>query len=231
MEGVSCNGCCWFFLQSLWEKPIWDAMDTVCLRTASMEWNVLDKYGPHGELLFFLIQKKKPAIEPNSEALNSFIGDGFQVPELKGESESSGGIQAGNVNNEALQVIGLHGSGDKISLFLQDRELAKVALSCHMALDMLCQEMYEVHGARGGRAGDRVGVGVGAGGRRRDSLRSWVSAFAGLHAQRLSHTTTTTAAAANAAVHVVKLDSIVSSTGYFNIFIFINWMVGTRSDS
>ena len=29
------------------------------------------------------------------------------------------------------------------SLFLQDWELAKVALSCHMALDMLCQEMHE----------------------------------------------------------------------------------------
>ena len=34
-------------------------------------------------------------------------------------------------------------SGDKISLFLQDWELAKMALSCHMALDMLCQEMNE----------------------------------------------------------------------------------------
>ena len=40
--------------------------------------------------------------------------------------------------NDALHVIRLHGSGDKISLFLQDWELAKVALSCHMALDMLC---------------------------------------------------------------------------------------------
>ena len=43
--------------------------------------------------------------------------------------------------NEALHVIGLYGPGDKISLFLQDWE--KVALSCHMALDMLCQEMHE----------------------------------------------------------------------------------------
>ena len=47
------------FLQSLWEKPscegVWaylDPMDTVCLRTASMEWNVPGKYGPHGELFF-----------------------------------------------------------------------------------------------------------------------------------------------------------------------------------
>ena len=57
------------------------------------------------------------------------------------ESVSSGGSREGNVCNGALHVIGLCGPGDKISLFLQDWELAKVALSCHMALDMLCQEM------------------------------------------------------------------------------------------
>ena len=71
-----------------------------------------EKCGPHGVLLFFLVQRK-PTIVPNSVALNSFIGDGFQVPELKGESEASG-YQAGNVNNEALHVIGLRESGDKI---------------------------------------------------------------------------------------------------------------------
>ena len=66
-----------------------------------------EKHGPHGVLLFFLLQKKR-AIVPNSEAFNSFIGNGYQVPELKGESESSDGHQAGNVKNEALHVIGLH---------------------------------------------------------------------------------------------------------------------------
>ena len=57
------------------------------------------------------------------------------------------------MNNEALRVIELHGSGDKISLSLslclQDWELARVALSCHTALDTLCQEMYEVERRRG----------------------------------------------------------------------------------
>ena len=48
-----------------------------------------------------------------------------------------------NVCNDALHVIGLYGPGDKISLFLKDWELARVALSCHIALDMLCQEMHE----------------------------------------------------------------------------------------
>ena len=38
---------------------------------------------PHGELLFFLIQKKL-AFMTDNEALNSFIGSDFLVPELKG---------------------------------------------------------------------------------------------------------------------------------------------------
>ena len=50
------------------------------------------------------------------------------------ESVSSGGFREGNVCNDALHVIGLYGP-----LFLQVWELAKVALSCHMALDMQCQ--------------------------------------------------------------------------------------------
>ena len=57
------------------------------------------------------------------------------------ESVSSTASHKGNMCNNALHIIGLHGSGDKISFFLQDWELAKVALSCQMALDMLCQEM------------------------------------------------------------------------------------------
>ena len=81
---------------------------------------------------------------PDSEAFNSFIGDGFQVG-----SEASDDDQADNVSNEALYVIGLHGSGDKISRFLQDWEEAKVALSCRVAVDMLCQGLYEVERRRG----------------------------------------------------------------------------------
>ena len=56
---------------------------------------------------------------------------------------SSGGSRVGNVGNDALHVIGLYRSGDKISIFLEDWELAEVALSCHMAKDRLCQEMQE----------------------------------------------------------------------------------------
>ena len=56
---------------------------------------------------------------------------------------SSSGSREGIVCNETLHVIGLCELGDQISLFLKDWELAKVALSCHMALDMVCQEMHE----------------------------------------------------------------------------------------
>ena len=56
------------------------------------------KGGPHGELLFSLIQKK-PAFVPDSKAFNSFIGDGFCVPELKGGNEASDGDEADNVSN------------------------------------------------------------------------------------------------------------------------------------
>ena len=49
----------------------------------------------------------------------SNIGDGFLVPELKDESEASEDDETDNVSNEALCVVGLHGSGDKVSRYLQ----------------------------------------------------------------------------------------------------------------
>ena len=60
------------------------------------------------------------------------------------KTKASSGSRGGNASNEALHVIGLYGLGDKISLFFKDWELARVALSCSMALDTLCQEMPEV---------------------------------------------------------------------------------------
>ena len=37
----------------------------------------------------------------------------------------------------ALHVLGLNWSGEKVSLVLEDWELARAALSCHVALDLL----------------------------------------------------------------------------------------------
>ena len=64
-------------------------------------------------------------------------------------SFSSSSSSENNVGNGALFVIGLHGSGATIDHFLQDWEVAKVALSCLVALDMLCQELREVERSRG----------------------------------------------------------------------------------
>ena len=109
---------------------------------------------PHGELLLLSMMQKKPTFVPDSEAFNSHIGDGFLVPELQDECEASKDEQAdsaseNNVGNGALFVIALHRSGDAIALFLQDWEVAKVAFSCHIALDMLCQELHDVERRRG----------------------------------------------------------------------------------
>ena len=100
------------------------------------------------------MKQKKPTFVPDSEAFNSYIGDSFLVPELEDGSEAWKDEQADsssedNVGDGALLVIALHRSGDAIALFLQDREVAKVALSCHTALDMLCQELHDVERRRG----------------------------------------------------------------------------------
>ena len=72
---MACAG----FLRSLWEKPIWegfwpflDPIDSVCLRTASVEWNVPGNYGPHGDLFFFLIKKELASV-PSSETFSPFF--------------------------------------------------------------------------------------------------------------------------------------------------------------
>ena len=73
---------------------------------------------------------------------------------MKGASEASKDEQAvslseNNVGDGALFVVGLHGSGNAIAHVLQDWEVAEVTLSCHTALDMLCQELHDVERRRG----------------------------------------------------------------------------------
>ena len=81
---------------------------------------------------------KAPTFVPDWEAFNSYIGDGFLVPELEDESEASEDDQTDNVSNEALYV---NGSGDRVSRYLQD--VAKGALSCQKALGMQSQELLQ----------------------------------------------------------------------------------------
>ena len=193
VEGAFSNGCCWLppkFVEIAdlgGRLALLGPWESVCLRTASLEWNVPGKYGPYGELFFCLIQKE-PATMPDGEtlapssmltsALLLFSADVLKkcayrlalhcgrrerrrrwiwgetgcpkspMWESEGEAWSedesvSSGSREDTVCKDALHVIGLYGPGVKISIFLQDWVLAKVALSCHMALDMLCQEMQE----------------------------------------------------------------------------------------
>ena len=59
--------------------PAWMHWILCVLRTASMEWNVPEKFGPHSVLFFFLIQKK-PAVDSAGEEFKSFIGDSVASP-------------------------------------------------------------------------------------------------------------------------------------------------------
>ena len=45
-----------------------------------------------------------------------------------------------NVDNLAPEVVGQNWSSEVISLFLEDWEVGRVALSCHLSMDFLCQE-------------------------------------------------------------------------------------------
>ena len=92
-------------------------------------------------------------IQVETEKACALIGLHMTAEENAWRSDSASSVSSSsscedNVGNDALFVIGLQGSGDTIALFLQDWEVAKVALSCHIALDMLCQEMHEVERRR-----------------------------------------------------------------------------------
>ena len=57
---------------------------------------------PRGELLFLLMQKNLSFV-PDSEVFNSCIGDGFLVPELKGDCEASEDIGTKAFSNKIIR--------------------------------------------------------------------------------------------------------------------------------
>ena len=133
---MACDRVVSDLMQPLWEEVLWpflDAWDSVRLRTTSTQWNVPGRYGPYGELFFFLLEKvptvlrelsrlepsirprgelqKKPTFVPDSQTFNSYIGNEFLVPELEDGSEASKDEQAdssreNNVGNGALLSSG-----------------------------------------------------------------------------------------------------------------------------
>ena len=60
-------------------------------------------------------------------------------------SETPFGCDVFEHNNEcrAIEVIGQDWSSEVVALFLEDWELRRVALSCHMTMDVLCQDMRD----------------------------------------------------------------------------------------
>ena len=108
------------FLRSLGEKPIWEAFGSTWMRwvlcvCAQCQWSGMCQRSLGRTVCSFSSwfgrsRQVCRTVRPSSHS----SGMVFKSQSLKGESESSGGYQAGNVNNEAMHVIGL---------------LAKVALS------------------------------------------------------------------------------------------------------
>ena len=149
-----------------------DPWDVVGLHTPASTWNVLKEYGPYGDLFFFFFKKEQLVLRkmdfghcipvetiktcalcglhmvaeedmwryecPKNPDWNSDVGVW-----TRSEGTSSSEMYEHNVESLALEVIGQNWSGEMVSLFLEDWELARVALSCHLAPDLLCQEMQE----------------------------------------------------------------------------------------
>ena len=67
-------------------------------------------------------------------ALKARIGDSDGESWSESEGLSSFDFREHNVESLSLHVIGLSWSGENVSLFLEDWEPARVALSCHVGL-------------------------------------------------------------------------------------------------
>ena len=150
--------------------PNLDPMDSACLRTASMEWHVPGKYGPPATVpvsgtfspffnadirtpLFSAVVLKKCAfIALHVTAEEGRDGDGFHVPVLA-QSVQCGRVKA--MLHRKTKVCPLAALVEAMCATMRCTSSGCVGLvtrslfscrigswqSCHMALDMLCQEI------------------------------------------------------------------------------------------
>ena len=159
---------------SLWERvwPYLDPWESVRLRTASTHWNVPKNYGPHGEFFFFFLKNEplvlselvefRPSISAETVKACAMIGLHMRAeehalwsdmdfsPDL-GEMWKLGAAMALQRKEvrvrhpwSIIEVVGQNWSSEVISLFLEDEEVGRMALSCHLSIDLLCQEMRDV---------------------------------------------------------------------------------------
>ena len=119
-------------IPDLWGKPLWeevlrpflDARDSVRLRTASTQWNVPGRYGPHGELFFYLLKKELselvrfgPRIPVETVKACALIGLKMMAEENawrsnSGSSASSSSSCEDNVGNDAVRHRATWGGGE-----------------------------------------------------------------------------------------------------------------------
>ena len=67
--------------------------------------------------------------------------DGFEGE--RSESTSTLEYHEHNVDNLAIEVVGQNWSSEVISLSLEHWEVERMALSCHVSVYLLCQEMKD----------------------------------------------------------------------------------------
>ena len=142
----------------LWERvrPYLDPWGSVRLRTASTHWNVPGKYGPHGELIFFLIKKEQvvasnevlpnPCVSAETLEACALIGLHLMAADHEVGSSGSQSLDLGEdtVIQKALTGMATLGHGalrtqrgkrcsESFGALLEDWNLRWVALSCHIA--------------------------------------------------------------------------------------------------
>ena len=92
--------------------------------------------GPHVELFFIIKASNELLPTPfvSAETLQACALIGLHLLAAEGED---------GLNSEcrAIDASGQDWSSEVVALFLEDWELGRVASSCHMAMDLLCQEM------------------------------------------------------------------------------------------
>ena len=83
----------------------------------------------------FLWERVWPYLDP------VWSGDGLE--EERSESTSTLEHYEHNVDIFAKEVVGQNWSSEVISLSLEDWEVGRMALSCDLSMDFLCQEMRD----------------------------------------------------------------------------------------
>ena len=63
--------------------------------------------------------------------------------EWAGSEDASLEYHEHSVGNLAIEVVGQNWSSEDTCLLLEDWEVGRVALSCHLSMDLLCQEMRD----------------------------------------------------------------------------------------